>query len=79
MSHKEIADLNVRVAKLETQVAALMARLQLSVEPAGKDQPSAKVLDYLKRGRKIQAISQYRAEAGVGLREAKDYIDSLRY
>src|SRR5437764_14638715 len=35
------------------------------------------VLDALRRGRKIEAIKLYREAAGVGLKEAKDYVEAI--
>ncbi len=47
----------------------------------GRCDPSAadKVIrDYLAQGDKIGAIKYYRAVSGLGLKEAKDYVDSLQ-
>ena len=41
------------------------------------DSALAPYIDELKAGRKIQAIKLYREHTGVGLREAKDFIDKL--
>ncbi len=46
------------------------------VAPA-RGQASSVVLDLVHRGAKIEAIKQYREETGVGLKEAKDFVDSL--
>ena len=35
------------------------------------------VIDYLKRGEKINAIKIYRTNTGSSLRQAKDYVDAL--
>ena len=35
------------------------------------------VVDALRRGRKIEAIKEYRAATGAGLQEAKDYVEEL--
>ncbi len=42
-----------------------------------RGQASAAVLDLVRRGDKIQAIKQYRDETGVGLKEAKDFVETL--
>ena len=39
--------------------------------------PDPEVLAMLKRGHKIVAIKRYRAQSGMGLKEAKDYLESL--
>lgn len=38
---------------------------------------SDEVLYYLQRGERIEAIKAYREYSGVGLKEAKDYVDEL--
>jgi ribosomal protein L7/L12 len=35
------------------------------------------IIDYLKRGEKINAIKIYRTNTGSSLRQAKDYVDAL--
>lgn len=39
---------------------------------------STAVVEAVDKGRIVEAIKLYRAETGVGLREAKDAIDTLR-
>ena len=34
-------------------------------------------MDKCKAGRKIEAIKMYRADTGLGLRDAKDFIDNM--
>ena len=34
-------------------------------------------MELMKTGRKIEAIKLYREQTGVGLKEAKDYVESL--
>jgi hypothetical protein len=43
---------------------------------AGQD-ADAPYIEELRNGRKIAAIKMYREDTGVGLREAKEYIDNL--
>lgn len=48
-------------------------------QPAGiTAEVQVQVSAYLQRGRTIQAIKCVRAATGWGLKEAKDYVDSLR-
>ncbi|MEX0676681.1 MAG: ribosomal protein L7/L12 [Pirellulales bacterium] len=35
------------------------------------------IADLLRSGQKIEAIKLYRAQTGVGLKEAKDYVEGL--
>ena len=51
------------------------AAAQVAGGPTGAASPA--VLDLVRQGNKIAAIKQYREETGVGLREAKDFVDSL--
>ncbi|MBS0264819.1 MAG: ribosomal protein L7/L12 [Planctomycetes bacterium] len=37
-----------------------------------------KILDCLQSGQKIEAIKLYREQTGVGLKEAKDYVEGLQ-
>lgn len=36
-----------------------------------------KIMELMKAGQKIEAIKLYREQTGVGLKEAKDYVESL--
>ena len=38
----------------------------------------AEYIELLKAGKKIHAIKEYRSKSGVGLKEAKDFIDALQ-
>ena len=40
--------------------------------------PSAVAVDYMRAGKVINAIKQYRLETGLGLAEAKHVIDNFR-
>lgn len=73
-----IDELSSRVAYLEKQVAFLMAHLQLKPPPDSEHGVSTEVLDLVQRGKKIQAIQRYRQETGVGLKAAKEFIESLQ-
>lgn len=41
------------------------------------DQAHEEIIECLTRGKKIAAIKIYREETGEGLKESKDFIDSL--
>lgn len=64
-----------RIGRLETKIDLLLEHAGLTYEPF-KGVPEA-VVEALKDGRKILAIKRYREATGTGLREAKDFIDSL--
>jgi large subunit ribosomal protein L7/L12 len=72
--------LEARVAELERKVEYLMQRVAAATPvPMAKTGGgfSPAVLALVQQGNKIGAIKQYREETGLGLREAKDAIDSL--
>jgi hypothetical protein len=72
--------LPARVAELERKVEYLMQRVSGTPPMPTMSGPSGfspAVLDLVQQGNKIGAIKQYREETGVGLKQAKDAIDSL--
>ena len=77
MSRREISELRRRVAKLERQVAFLTERMGIQYPDEPDHGVSPEILELARRGRKIAAIKLYREETGVGLRAAKEFIDSL--
>jgi ribosomal protein L7/L12 len=84
-------DLEIRVARLEAQVAALMPLLdidqtpttwQQQAAPAPASSPTLPVVDadiarVVARGNKIEAIKLAREKYGLGLKEAKDYVEGM--
>ena len=52
-------------------------RYRFDARTLGVDEVSGEVIDLLRQGRKIDAIKVYRAETGVGLKEAKDAVDAV--
>lgn len=51
----------------------------LNREPPAPDLTTLdqQVLELMRQGQKIEAIKVYRAEANVGLKEAKDFVEAL--
>lgn len=83
---------SARIAALEATVADLQRRLAAleSSATAGAQEPQAgdnvdpwsvapwpEIVGLIQRGKKIEAIKVYRANFGVGLKEAKDAIDEV--
>jgi ribosomal protein L7/L12 len=78
-------ELAARVRRLEAQVNYLMARLGIDptefdaqfqtggLTPGQMEELKALLL----RGKKIEAIKNYRLYSGLGLKEAKDAMDAL--
>lgn len=73
----EVFRLRQRVEKLERQMAALFNHLRVTYEDRPTAGVSPEILELVRKGRKIEAIKRYREEMGVGLREAKKFIESL--
>jgi ribosomal protein L7/L12 len=85
-------NLEQRVARLEAQVAALLPLLDADKAPTWR-QPSelappssgplvlpevdVEVARILARGKKIEAIKLAREKYGLGLKEAKDYVERM--
>lgn len=62
-----------RLWRLEEKLDAIARALEIQPPAAAEEQVAALV----RAGRKIEAIKRYREQTGVGLKEAKDYVDSL--
>ncbi len=62
-----------RLVRIERKVDLIVAHLGL--DPNQGVNPE--VMERVKAGRKIEAIKLYRAQTGAGLKEAKDYVESL--
>lgn len=71
----EFQELKQRVDKLERQVASLLESSRLA--HGSSTTASTKVMDLVRQRRTLDAIKAYREESGVGLAEAKQFIDSL--
>jgi large subunit ribosomal protein L7/L12 len=70
--------LEQRIAALERAMgAAGIAVPPPPAAPAAVDGVDAEIRDLVARGQKIQAIKLLRERTGVGLKEAKDVVDSL--
>jgi Ribosomal protein L7/L12 C-terminal domain len=60
-------------SRLERKVDLILKHL--GIDPnQGVDE---KIMELVKAGQKIQAIKLYREKTGVGLKEAKDYVEGL--
>ncbi len=64
------------LSRLEAKLDALLKHEGIQFDPySNAPQP---VIDALRRGKKIEAIKEYRAATGAGLQEAKDYVEELQ-
>jgi hypothetical protein len=64
------------LSRLEGKLDALLKQQGIRFDPYSDTPPA--VLDALRRGKTIEAIKEYRAATGGGLKEAKEYVDELR-
>ena len=64
------------LSRLEAKVDALLKHEGIRFDPYADASP--RVLDALRRGEKIEAIKEHRAATGVGLQEAKEYVEELQ-
>jgi len=73
----EIADLEVRIGKLEAQMSFLLRRLRIGAEELPMWDASPKVIEPLRQGDTKGAIRAYMDETSCSLRDAKRYVESL--
>ena len=78
--------LGTRLNKIESKISMLSrvdAKLDLLLKQSGlkydpyKNLPPS-VVDAVQRGKKIEAIKRYRETTGVGLKEAKEFIEDVQ-
>jgi ribosomal protein L7/L12 len=62
-----------RFGRLERKLDLILTHLGL--DP--KEDANLQIVELMKAGRKIEAIKLYREQSGVGLKDAKDYVESL--
>ena len=81
-----IVVMSLRLSALEKHVAALSSlhgKLDALLKHAGIEYDpyenlSEDVVRAIESGKKIQAIKHYRAASGVGLKEAKEFIEEVQ-
>jgi len=73
----EIAELRVRVEKLEARMGFLMKRLGVTTEEPPEWAASERVLLLVRQGDTKAAIKAYMEETGAGLKDAKTRIDAM--
>jgi ribosomal protein L7/L12 len=69
----EIQELRQRIEKLENKIAFLFKNLQITYP----DEVNPKIIELLKQGKKIEAITLYRRETGVDLNRAKAFVEAI--
>jgi len=64
---------DMRLQRVEKKLDAIISHLGV-VMNLGVD---AQLIELVRAGKKIEAIKLYRESTGVGLKEAKDFVESL--
>ena len=75
---QEITEIRTRLEKIEAQLGFLFRSLGITSREAPAGRASATVLELVARGDKIAAIKAFREETGASLKDAKEFIESLR-
>ncbi len=75
---REVLELRQQVGKLERQVAFLLDHLELEYNEEPNIDVSPEIMELLRRGKTLKAISLYRRETGFGLKESKEFIESIK-
>lgn len=64
---------DLRLQRVERKLDAIISHLGVVMNPGVDPQ----LLELVRAGKKIEAIKFYRESSGVGLKEAKDFVESL--
>ena len=78
VSEEQVLELRQRVAQLERQVEFLLTQLKLTYVDQPYKGVDPDIAELVGKGQLIEAIKLYREKTGAGLREAKDFIESLK-
>jgi ribosomal protein L7/L12 len=73
----QFAKVTSRVALLERQVEFLLTQLKMDYRDSTPIEQYPDVAELMRNGRMIEAIKLYRSKTGVGLAEAKDFVESM--
>jgi ribosomal protein L7/L12 len=73
----EIFELRQRIVKLENQIAFILQQQGLNYHEEENMGVSPEIINLMREGKKIQAIKLSRQETGAGLKQAKEFVDSL--
>jgi len=76
-TEREIAELKMRISKIESQMSSLLRRLNIGAEEAPARDASAVVIELVKKGDKKGAIRAFMDETSCSLSDAKRYVESL--
>ena len=64
---------DANLLRLERKIDLILEHLGLDLNQGVRE----KIMEIMKADKKIEAIKIYREQTGAGLKEAKDYVESL--
>ena len=73
---KEIRNRIGVLGRIEAKVDLLLQQAHVKFDPYANLQ--REIVEAVQKGRKIEAIKLYRQATGVGLKDAKDYIEEVQ-
>lgn len=75
-TEQDVIDLRFRVAELESRIQYLYKKLEIEyiAEPS---LVNPRIIEYLKKGNKIEAIKIYKEAYNAGLAEAKQAVERI--
>jgi ribosomal protein L7/L12 len=77
-SHQEIEKIKMRLDKLESQMTFLHRSLGITTNEAPAWNASPEIIEMVQRGDKIEAIKAFREQTGASLKDAKNFIESIK-
>lgn len=76
---RELNAVRGRLERIEAQLLFLFRRLGVSTQDAPAGQASPKVMELARSGDKKGAMRAFMQETGASLKDAKNFVESLRY
>ena len=76
-SKQEIAEIKMRLDKLESRLGFLYRSLGITAQEVPGWHASPALLELVRKGDRIAAIKAFREETGASLKDAKEFIESL--
>ena len=74
----DLAPLRARVNKLEGQLKYPYEKLNIEFGPEILPPDDPKIVELIKKGKKIDAITMYRQTTSAGLTEAKNAVEEIQ-
>ena len=72
---RSVRNLESRQSRTEGKLDALLQNAGVTYDPYANVNPH--VLEAIRAGKKIEAIKRYREVSGVGLKDAKEYVERI--